>query len=64
MSSSKKPLGHRVSQEAHDRIARLAADRGISAGQVIEEALIALEDGKALSKAKVLAWIERNTKGK
>jgi len=52
-----------VSQEAHDRIARLAAAKGLTAGQVIEEALIAFEEGRALSKAKVLAWIERNAKG-
>lgn len=59
-----KPLGHRVSDEAHARLKRLAEERGTTATQVLEDALLALEDGKGLSKAKVLAWIERNTKGK
>lgn len=59
-----KPLGHRVSDEAHDRLKLLAAARGTTATQVLEDALLALEQGKGISKAQVIDWIRRNTKGK
>lgn len=59
-----KPLGHRVSDEAHARLKRLAESRGTTSTQVIEDALLALEEGKAVTKAQVLDYLRRNLKGK
>lgn len=57
-----KPLGHRVPEETHERLARLATARGTSKGQVIIDALALLEVGKDLTQTDVLRWIKANTK--
>lgn len=56
-----RPLGHRVPDDVHERLKRLAASRGTTAGQVIADALEALEEGRALTQAEVVRWITRNT---
>ena len=57
-----KPLGHRVPDEVHERLKRLAIARGTTSAQVIVDALEALEAGRALTQAEVLGWIARNTR--
>lgn len=56
-----KPLGHRVPDEVHQRLERLAIARGTTKAQVIADALAALEEGQALTQAEVVRWITRNT---
>lgn len=57
-----KPLGHRVPDEVHERLKRLAIARGTTSAQVIADALEALENSRGLTQAEVLGWIVRNTR--